>query len=227
MSTSWQSRANALRAGARGCTKPRCLSGRPTTVAPDERQRGRTAGPSKSGGSGGTTDGRSGVNARASAPSRYTGVRPVAQYTASVLFGWVVSRGEQRGSPLMSGTNSIHPCQFPPGTSVPTARALYCDPSGPVMGAWNCSSVSAIATVLAKNGPSPRPQAHAIFVFVTSSTSDAEALSVRWTVPIVVTQATRAPLSALSECRGRSASRDDDRIQRRASGRGLHPVRTP
>ena len=61
--------------------------------------------------------------ARSSAPSRYTGVSPVAQYTASARFGCVVSRPERIGSPPPSGMNSTHPCQVPSGVGAPLACA--------------------------------------------------------------------------------------------------------
>ena len=63
------------------------------------------------------------ARARLSAPSRYTGVSPVAQYSRSARFGCVVSRPDRTARPR-SGMNSSHPSQRPPGCCLPHARAL-------------------------------------------------------------------------------------------------------
>jgi hypothetical protein len=66
---------------------------------------------------------RARVSARRSAPSKYTGVSPVAQYSVSIRFGCVVSRGVRNRLPPSIGTNSIHPCHVLPVSGPPDARA--------------------------------------------------------------------------------------------------------
>src|SRR6266550_340461 len=85
---------------------------------------------------------RGSFKARASAPSRYTGVRPLAQYSVFVRLGCVVSRPVRTGSPPPIGTNSIQPCQPLSGIGEPHARASYLVPSGAVARDENCSKVS-------------------------------------------------------------------------------------
>src|SRR5581483_4465025 len=111
-------------------------------------------------------------SARTSAPSRYTCVRPVAQYSVSVRFGCVVSRDVRRVGPPSAGTNAIQPSHKLASRRAPYTSARYAMPSLTTGSSYSASitAIRAPACGGANASPSTGQPFETATTLVTSST---------------------------------------------------------